>query len=401
MNCLFYGTFVLVFLSSISFGQNAQSAAEILQTAIKAIEKIDAVEYEIPDVCQGSNIKIKAHTRVIATRSPFRFWARLQAEDASITQLAVSDGIITRASYDNKTTEANTFAPSNPKEKIMPDFGLSSEGVARTWRLLLDADFYRDAIASGNILLAMQDDIDGDRCNVILYVCKSEVFGTLTYYIWISEKSGIPRAVQRLVIARGQTFLSQRFILAKIKVNPIISNDLFTYKPVAADSKVSIPAKSAASTARIVKLLIGRHLPELEVRDMENQPLKLNKLINKPTVLTLWAPWCAFCIKEFAAFQNIQTHYEGKLQIIAIAVQDSRLNVVEFVKKRTEYKFIYLVDPELPAIENSKLFSTLSPEGSTLPVNLLVNEKGIITNYWIGFHEKSDLMNRIKKQMEK
>ncbi len=262
------------FIQSLLFLQTSNvihpKSADVLQAALKAVESVESVEYEVRrEHTASAGSKFKARTSILAARSPFRFSAKLQGEDAPVRQLAVSDGKITRASYDGKTNETNTFAPSYPKEKLMPTLNGANQDVSATWRLLLDADFLKEAIASGRILYVKQEDIEGDLCHVVLYVRNSDVLESITEYYWFSIKTGLPRAVQRLTLTRGSTNLFPRFIISNIKLNPSIPVDTFSYKPTPSDSS-TIPAPKAAATEPTTRrTLIGSQLPTLEVRDLE------------------------------------------------------------------------------------------------------------------------------------
>ena len=395
-----YWTTLISLLFACGCAQRPASPVDVVQATIKAIENIQSVEYEVRGEYSAAGARFKGRTTIIATRSPFRFRAKLQGDDRPITQLAVSDGKTTRASYDGKTSETDTFAPSYPSEYIMPALGQSNLDVSYTWRLLLDPGFFSAAVADGQLLLVMQDDIDGDLCNVVLHLRKSEVHGTVTDYLWLSVKTGLPRAVQRLSLNRGRTQLSSRQIISTIHINPAIASDLFSYTPLASDSSTVTPDKTAAPVTSARETLTGRQLAEFDVRNMENAPLKISSLIDKPTILTLWAPWCSPCLAEFAVFQKIQTAYRGQLQVLAVAVQDSRLNVVEFVRNQRQYGFVFLTDPELPAVEDSKLLRYLLL-GQGIPVSLFVDGKRRVLSHWSGFDGEEDLVKKIQQLMDK
>jgi thiol-disulfide isomerase/thioredoxin len=96
----------------------------------------------------------------------------------------------------------------------------------------------------------------------------------------------------------------------------------------------------------------------------------LTSLKGRATVISFWAPWCGPCVSEMGILLKLQKSYQGKLQIAVIAVQDSRLNVEQFVKTHAQYNFIFLMDAELgqSLTEIEKLFDLL--EG--IPVNIFI-----------------------------
>jgi len=119
---------------------------------------------------------------------------------------------------------------------------------------------------------------------------------------------------------------------------------------------VSLPGAAAAS-------LVGQPMPDLEARDPTYKPVSLAQIAKgKATILTLWATWCGPCLAEFPAFQKVLDRHPGKLRIVALATEDSRLNVLNFIKEHPEYGFIYLTDPSLAEGRSAilKFFAPLS-----------------------------------------
>ena len=66
--------------------------------------------------------------------------------------------------------------------------------------------------------------------------------------------------------------------------------------------------------------LLGKPMPDVTVEDLQAKPIKLAQFKGKPTVITFWATWCSPCIKEMPHFSKLVEAYQGKLQVLAIAV---------------------------------------------------------------------------------
>jgi thiol-disulfide isomerase/thioredoxin len=394
-----FSLLLVPFIQSLLFLQTSSAAptspADVLRGMLKAVENIESVEYEVRREYKTSEgNKFRGRTTVLASRSPLRFSAKLQAEDAPITQMAVSDGKITRGSSDGKTNEAYTFAPRYPKDKVMPYVNDANLDVSATWRLLLDADFLKEMIAGGNILYVKQEDIEGDLCHVVLSVRNSAIFESVTEYYWISVKTGLPRAMQRLTLTRGSTILNPRFIISKLKINPGLPADAFTYRPTATDSStVRAPKPTAADGQPTERSLVGSRLPALEVRDVD-----FSDYSGKPTIISFWATWCGPCLAEFPMLQKLQDDYKGDLRVLAVAVQDSRLNVLTFIKENPRYKFVFVTDPEMQESE-SRLGATLGVR--LLPKSIFVDAQSNIVAEWTGFKEAEQplLEKRVRQLM--
>jgi thiol-disulfide isomerase/thioredoxin len=139
-------------------------------------------------------------------------------------------------------------------------------------------------------------------------------------------------------------------------------------------------------------------LPDLELSDMDNKPVKMADLKGERTLISFWAPWCGPCISEFAVLKKLQAEYKGNLKIVAVAVQDLKLNVAEFIKKNPDYKFTFLNDPELPdGGSRLNVYFALS----FLPTSIFVDSQGRLIDRWSGFKDEAHLVEKIQKLMKR
>ena len=80
-----------------------------------------------------------------------------------------------------------------------------------------------------------------------------------------------------------------------------------------------------------------------------------------------------------------QDDIEGDLcYVVALAMDDSRLNELNFIRKHPEYKFIFLTDPHLES-SNSAIAKFFVGKG--VPRNAFVDPKGRIVEYRVGGYE--------------
>ena len=131
---------------------------------------------------------------------------------------------------------------------------------------------------------------------------------------------------------------------------------------------------------------------------MTYRAVKLPGLKGKPLLLNFWAPWCGPCLAEFPTFQKLLNQYTGRLQIVALAVQDARANVLSFVQKNPAYTFMFLTDPVMQD-RDSPLLKYFGARG--LPTSVFVSADGTIVDRWIGFDGETELVQRIRQLMSK
>ncbi|HJU27201.1 MAG TPA: redoxin family protein [Rhodanobacteraceae bacterium] len=375
----------LSFVASANlFAQETESPAVILRSALKATEKIETIEYEVRREGKAADGKLRrTRSVIVAARSPFGFHARFQDLDAGARDMAVLDGEITRYSAEGIAGEVpRTFVGAG---QVVPN--RAAIDVAATWRVLLDRDYLTTAIDSGSIVYAGRDDIDGETCRTVLYVKVGDDSGSTVDWYWISEKTGLPRAVQRVTLRRGTTRLVDRAVISIIRTNFHIPPGTFTYRPAPADSTPDAP--EAPTTPQ--RDLRGTRLPDLEIKDPEYNTLKLSGLTGTAHLITFWAPWCVYCIEEMKALASFEPSYRGRLKVVAIAEQDSRLNVLSWMKAHPDLDFLFATDPELPEA-TSRIASYFGIVG--IPRSLLVDAEGMVLENWDGF-QPDDLKKKL------
>ena len=367
------------------FAQATEAPAGILRAALKATEKIDTIEYEVRRQSKWADGKLhRSRSTILAARSPFRFQSRFEDEDTRTRDMAVLEGDVTRYSSDGIAGEIpKTFVAAG---QVVPNNAAAD--VALTWRVLLDRDYITKAIDSGNIVYAGKDDIEGELCNTVLYVRVGEDSGSTADWYWISAKTGLPRAVQRINLRRGATRLADRFVISILRINPRIPPDAFSYTPMPADSTPEPPPPGSVPP----RSLRGTRLPDLEVKDAAYASLKLSDMTGTPLLLTFWAPWCGYCIDELRALTKLEPSFRGTLKVVAVAVQDSRLNVLSWLKEHQQFDFTFVTDPQLPETA-SRLVTYFNTIG--IPVSVLVGADGIVIENWGGFEGADQLEKKL------
>jgi thiol-disulfide isomerase/thioredoxin/outer membrane lipoprotein-sorting protein len=383
-----------ILLLAQSAGTSSPTAMDVLKAVKNAVIGAQSVTYVvIRDYIDSSGSKSKGRTIISVVKSPFGFRAEHRRDDGSHSETSVSDGKTTNTISDGKQNQEPTFAPDGSGAMITESDAPAD--VAATWHLLLDLDYLQRAIESGRTLYLWEDEIQSDPCSVIVYVRDH-----WTDYFWISTKTGLPRATQRLSMRRGRAVLSVRYEIADIRLNPQIQPDAFqlanalgaTSPSISSRPPASQPQESAGSAASA--RVIGRRLPDLELRDPEFKARWLSDLRGKPTLITFWAPWCSPCREELAALDRIQNSSKSPLQIVAIAVQDRRTHAVDFIRGHEEYKFLFFTDPDMES-ETSPLASFFGVVG--IPVTALADPQGQIVESWSGYDGEEDLQRKVTK----
>lgn len=373
------------------------TAADVFQSAKRALQEAKSAAYVVTrDYTDSSGGKHKGHTSVLIANSPFGFRAEQHLDDGSSSTIAVSDGKTTLTTADGKQDRHDTFTPEGMSAMVVDSD--AEFDVALTWHLLLDPEYLQKATDSGRTLYLWQSEMEGEPCHLIIYARDH-----WTDYIWVSTKTGYPRAIQRVNMIRGRALLSPRYEIGNIRLNPEFPTNAFRLQenpsataPSANSSAVSTEAKEPLSTGSAPDV-IAQSLPDLELRDLQYKPTPLSSLRGSPALITFWAPWCAPCMEELAALGKIQKSFP-QLQIVAIAVQDRREKVLDFIRAHPQYKFLFFTDPDMER-QTSPLASFFGISG--IPVTVLTDAQGKIVDKWPGFEGEEDLRNRLTRLMQR
>jgi cytochrome c biogenesis protein CcmG, thiol:disulfide interchange protein DsbE len=103
--------------------------------------------------------------------------------------------------------------------------------------------------------------------------------------------------------------------------------------------------------------------------------IPLRRLTGTPTVLNLWASWCAPCKEELPAFSRLSTAARGKLRIVGVASKDVPGRSVDYAG-RTGMSFPSLQD------ESGDLLRALRRTG--LPATVLLTADGSVADVYQG-----------------
>ena len=124
-----------------------------------------------------------------------------------------------------------------------------------------------------------------------------------------------------------------------------------------------VPAKGADRTHK------GQAAPETAFNDPDGKPTSLKAFAGKPTLVNLWATWCAPCVKELPTIDQLAGRDGGKLNVVAIS-QDMapHASVEAFLKQHKIATLKSYHDPKMA------LSGALNAE--VLPTSILYDANG-------------------------
>lgn len=145
--------------------------------------------------------------------------------------------------------------------------------------------------------------------------------------------------------------------------------DKQTPQPVQPDESPSELPKSEKLSGTLDRSHKGEAMPDLTLTDASGKKLALASLRGKPTLVNLWATWCAPCVVELPTLDRLVDLQEGKLRVVTVS-QDmtGTEKVASFIKERGGDN----LEPWADA--NGELGAKYQVQ--TLPTTILYNAQG-------------------------
>lgn len=114
----------------------------------------------------------------------------------------------------------------------------------------------------------------------------------------------------------------------------------------------------------------GMAAPNASFNDPDGKPINLKAFAGRPTLVNLWASWCAPCVKELPTLDSLAEAQKGKLNVVAIS-QDMDVPHASVVAFLNAHKIAVLKSYQDPKMA---LSGALGAE--VLPTSILYDSSG-------------------------
>jgi thiol-disulfide isomerase/thioredoxin len=145
--------------------------------------------------------------------------------------------------------------------------------------------------------------------------------------------------------------------------------DKQTPEPVQPDADPSQLPKSEKLSGVLDRSHKGEAMPEMTLKDASGKTLALSSLRGKPTLVNLWATWCAPCVVELPTLDRLVDIREGKLRVLTVSQDMSGTEkIAAFIKERGGDNLEPWLDPKGDLGAKYQV--------QTLPTSVLYNSEG-------------------------
>ncbi|CAM3905411.1 peroxiredoxin family protein [Mesobacillus thioparans] len=150
-------------------------------------------------------------------------------------------------------------------------------------------------------------------------------------------------------------------------------------KKTTAPSEESVETTEDIPGAKLSSLKEGAEAPELELKTLEGETIKLSDYRGKRVILNFWATWCPPCKAEMPHMQNFYEDYHDQgVEILAVNLTSMDKGVDEVQKFVDEYGLTFTI----PLDEEGTAGTTY--QAFTIPTSYILDENGVITKKIVG-----------------
>ena len=147
------------------------------------------------------------------------------------------------------------------------------------------------------------------------------------------------------------------------------------------------------STQLAYSASVGDNAPSFRARTLNgSETISNSDLEGKVVFVDFWASWCPPCLKSLPEFENLQTSFSGRDDVVVLAINldENPKDAQKFVNNlRVTYKILEDKEGAIP-----ESFGV-----NAMPTSYVIDKSGVIRYVHNGY--KSGDVNKIKAEIEK
>ncbi len=199
-------------------------------------------------------------------------------------------------------------------------------------------------------------------------------------FLWILLVSGV-----------GLISLGAIAIYALIVTQPLDSLAQARRERPTFDASTS-PTTVAQLDPNAIGWSVGSQAPEIELKDLKDDTVRLSDLHGKPVLVNFWATWCAPCRIEMPIMEKKYRAYKESENFVILAVDvkdDSGVDAVRSFLGELSLTFPVLLDSDGRA---ETAYNVLG-----LPTNFFIDRRGVIRATRVGAMSEQYIDEQLQK----
>ena len=136
---------------------------------------------------------------------------------------------------------------------------------------------------------------------------------------------------------------------------------------------------------------VGSAASEMELIDVNGEPVTLSSFLGKPVVINFWAAWCPWCIYEFPAYEKLYQEYGDRVQFIMADLCDGSYETEE-----TAMAYIAESGYTFPIFFDKKDQSYYNFGYTGIPASVFINADGVIVAAHVGAMDENSIRTALE-----
>lgn len=133
-------------------------------------------------------------------------------------------------------------------------------------------------------------------------------------------------------------------------------------------------AQSSANSGKTAGAAKGEPAPDAPLTMLDGSARSISDFQGSVTIVSFWATWCPYCIKEMPDLQQIRENYPD-VNVVMVNCGEDQALVADFVQQH-DYDFTWALDPNFEA-------QTAYPT-SGIPYTVVIDSEGNVSEIFAG-----------------
>jgi thiol-disulfide isomerase/thioredoxin len=117
--------------------------------------------------------------------------------------------------------------------------------------------------------------------------------------------------------------------------------------------------------------------------DRDNKPIHVSDYRGKVVVVTFWATWCGYCLKELPVLENLQRSVgKSRIEVVAINTDKDRAKYVAMRRRLKDFQLTMTADER-----DGEVAKPYAVTG--LPYLVMIDKAGRVAKVHVGYSQKS------------
>lgn len=148
-------------------------------------------------------------------------------------------------------------------------------------------------------------------------------------------------------------------------------------------------AQNAASSSAASGAVKGRPAPDAPLTMLDGSTSNISDFQGKVTIVSFWATWCPYCIKEMPDLQKVRENYPD-VNVVLVNCGEEESLVSDFVQQQG-YDFVWALDPNFEA---QRAYPT-----SGIPYTVVIDAEGTVSEIFAG--SGRDMYSKFEEAVQK